>query len=67
MEYYDAFGAVSFREYYDLSNDPWELVNLLNDANPTNPDISQLVTQVRRDASCVGNTEMSPLPANPCP
>ena len=22
VEYYDAFGAVSFREYYDLSNDP---------------------------------------------
>jgi len=67
VEYYDAYGAVSFREYYDLSNDPWELVNLLNDTNPSNPDISQLVTWVRGDATCVGNTEMTPLPANPCP
>ena len=67
VEYYDAYGAVSFREYYDLSNDPWELVNLLNDGNPANPDISQLVAEVRGDASCVGNSEMSPLPANPCP
>ena len=67
MEYYDAYGAVSFREYYDLANDPWELVNLLNDTNPSDPDISQLVTQVRSDATCVGNTEMIPVPANPCP
>ena len=46
VEYYDAFGDVSFREYYDCRR-PVELVNLLNDANPTNPDIDQLVTQAQ--------------------
>ena len=25
IEYYDASGAVTFREYYDLTRDPWEL------------------------------------------
>lgn len=30
---------VSFRESYDLQNDPWRLVNLLNDGNPANPDV----------------------------
>ncbi len=68
VEYYDAYGNVSFREYYDLANDPWELVNLLNDTQPDRSRISrQLVTQVRNDAVCVGNTEMNPVPANPCP
>ena len=67
VEYYDAYGAVSFREYYDLINDPWQLVNLLHDTNPSDPDITQLVTLVRSDAACVGNTEMNPVPAHPCP
>ena len=65
VEYYDAFGAVTFREYYDLSNDPWELVNLLNDTNPANPDISQLVTWARGDASCAGTTETIRSPRTP--
>ena len=67
VEYYDASGNVSFREYYDLSSDPWELVNLLNDGNPSNPDIGPLVTQVRSDAVCQGNTTEQPLPPHPCP
>ena len=67
VEYYDAGGAVTFREYYDLSTDRWQLVNLLNDGNPVNPDVSQLVTRVRSDATCSGTTETVPVPANPCP
>jgi arylsulfatase A-like enzyme len=67
VEYYDANGNVTFREYYDLQNDPWELVNLLNDGNPANPNITQLVSQVRADALCVGTSETSPMPAVPCP
>jgi arylsulfatase A-like enzyme len=67
IEWYDPDGSVSFREYYDLMSDPWQLVNLLNDGDPTNPGIGPIVTQARRDATCVGTTDMSPAPANPCP
>lgn len=67
VEYYDANGNVSFREYYALQNDPGELVNPLNDGNPANPDITLLVNQVRSDATCVGASETTPLPAVPFP
>jgi arylsulfatase A-like enzyme len=67
VEYYDTFGAVAFREYYDLASDPWQLVNLLNDGVPTDPDIAALVAAVRSDATCAGNTLMVPPPADPCP
>jgi arylsulfatase A-like enzyme len=67
VEYYDAAGNVSFREYYDLASDPWELVNLMNDGNPVNPDVSAISAQLRRDALCVGTVDTVPAPANPCP
>ena len=67
VEYYDASGNVTFREYYDLASDPWQLVNLLNDGNPANPDVSQLVAQVGSDATCVGTAEAIPLATHPCP
>lgn len=35
VEYYDSDKRI-FREYYNLNEDPWELDNLLNDANPNN-------------------------------
>ena len=36
-EYYDTAGAVTFREYYDMVNDPYQqAVNLLGDGNPAN-------------------------------
>jgi arylsulfatase A-like enzyme len=67
VEYYDALGNVTFREYYDLAADPWELVNLLNDGVPTNPDITQLVAQATAGATCAGTATASPVPPNPCP
>jgi arylsulfatase A-like enzyme len=67
VEYYDALGDVSFREYYDLAADPWELVNLLNDGNPANPDIGQARTYVTNGATCVGNSQSIPAVPNPCP
>ena len=35
-EYYDEFGVVDFREYYDLIQDPYELENLLEDDDLSN-------------------------------
>jgi arylsulfatase A-like enzyme len=67
IEWRHSDGTVAFREYYDLVNDPWQLVNLLNDGSPENPDVAQLSTQVRSDATCAGTTETVPVPANPCP
>jgi arylsulfatase A-like enzyme len=67
VEYYDANGNVTFREYYDLQADPWQLVNLLNDGNPSNPAIDALVAEVRSDALCSGTSETVPPTANPCP
>jgi arylsulfatase A-like enzyme len=59
VEYYDdATGAASFREYYDLINDPYQLTNLLGDADPTNdppPDEqTRLSLRLSRDRQCLG-------------
>ena len=43
IEYYGRSGVVTFREYYDLRTDPWELVNVLHDGVPGNePAITPL-------------------------
>jgi arylsulfatase A-like enzyme len=67
IEWYDSDGAVSFREYYDLVNDPWQLVNLLNDGNPSNPKVGRLVARVRSDSTCAGTTATIPASEAPCP
>ncbi|MGH2812198.1 MAG: sulfatase-like hydrolase/transferase, partial [Actinomycetota bacterium] len=36
VEYYDASGAITFREYYDLAADPYQLVNVLADGVQSN-------------------------------
>jgi arylsulfatase A-like enzyme len=58
IEYYDGpdFDAanVIFREYYDLTNDPFELQNLLHDRDPTNnPDVTAAAAQLASDRNCV--------------
>lgn len=67
VEYYDdGSGEVIFREYYDLVNDPWQLVNLLGDADPANdppPDeLIQLSTQLARDRGCRGTEGQEACP-----
>jgi arylsulfatase A-like enzyme len=58
IEYYGSSDEVVFREYYDLQTDPWQLVNVLGDLNPTNdPNPAQLASielQLTQDRTCVG-------------
>jgi arylsulfatase A-like enzyme len=58
IEYYDANGALTFSEYYDLVNDPWQLDNLLVDSDPSVPDPSFIVSlhnQLSQDRQCSGS------------
>ncbi len=56
IEWYDDdLTTVSYREYYDLANDPWQLTNLLNDGNPGNdPPVAQLAAILAADRVCAG-------------
>jgi arylsulfatase A-like enzyme len=52
---YNKDGEVDYREYYDLSDDPWQLTNRLGNENPfDDPDFSTLATQLQLDRSCEG-------------
>ena len=55
-EWYDTTtGALVFREYYDLMNDPYQLTNVLNDKVVGNePDIAVLHARLTAARSCVG-------------
>jgi len=59
VEYYDEEGmAPIYREYYDLEDDPWQLLNVLGDLDPTN-DVSperaaELSVQLADDRGCAG-------------
>ena len=67
IEYYDDLsGAVTFREYYDLVNDPYQLENLLADADPENDppldEQSALGLRLARDRRCQGTEGLEPCP-----
>jgi arylsulfatase A-like enzyme len=48
-------GGGTFREYYDLVNDPWMLTNLYRDGNPNNdPPIGPLSSALAADRQCSG-------------
>jgi hypothetical protein len=51
---------VASREYYDLLNDPFQLTNLLGDADPSNDPsadkVALLSLQLERDRNCAGTT-----------
>ena len=59
VEYYDD-GRRIFREYYDLSEDPWQLDNLLRDGRPGNDpsawELMELSTSLGGARRCVGAT-----------
>ncbi|MGL5827364.1 MAG: sulfatase-like hydrolase/transferase [Nocardioides sp.] len=58
VEYYqqdDDMDVVSFREYYDMTNDPDQLVNLLADGiEVNNPDVGRLSALLRESSTCRG-------------
>ena len=55
VEYDDQAGRVLFREYYDLTEDPWQLDNLFADGDPNNdPDVTSLSRRLAADRECAG-------------
>jgi arylsulfatase A-like enzyme len=56
IEYYGSDNTtVAFREYYDLTADPWQLQNTLADENPKNdPDVDALSARLHRAVRCSG-------------
>ena len=67
VEWYDEdLETVSFREYYDLSADPWQLTNLLGDADTSNDPptgrLTELSLQIARDRRCRGTTGAGECP-----
>ena len=62
---YDETGAAapSFREYYDLQADPWQLRNLLGDGRPGNdPPTAALQAQLLADRACQGTSGPTACP-----
>jgi arylsulfatase A-like enzyme len=56
----------TFREFYDLTSDPFQLVNLLADGDPLNdPDVEALSAELSAARSCAGRGEVPGRP--PCP
>jgi arylsulfatase A-like enzyme len=57
IEYYEIGDPrPTLREYYDLTTDPWELVNLLGDGTATNdPDVTDLSVELAADRACAGS------------
>ena len=67
VEYYGPNGStVTFREYYDLDQDPYQLDNLLGDGDSSNdPDpvtLLLLSQQLSRDRTCSGTSGPSACP-----
>ena len=55
VEYFGPHGRVTFREYYDLRKDPFQLHNLLHDGDRANdPDFGALASEIRKRARCNG-------------
>jgi arylsulfatase A-like enzyme len=56
-------GRRFFREYYNLTRDPWQLRNLLHDGVAGNdPPVGALSRQLHRDRRCVGTTGAKACP-----
>jgi arylsulfatase A-like enzyme len=56
VEWYAADGSVSFREYYDLRKDPYQLRNLLGDPDPSNDPVTDgLSARLAAYRTCQGS------------
>jgi len=63
VEYYDAAGRVTFREYYNLKADKWELHNLLGDhRRNNNPKLGPLHRRLTHDRTCAGHVGRKACP-----
>lgn len=59
VEYYEVgdLSSVTFREYYDLESDPWQLSNLLADGSTgAKPDVDRLSAGLAADRACGSGT-----------
>ncbi|MGH2750261.1 MAG: sulfatase-like hydrolase/transferase [Actinomycetota bacterium] len=57
VEYYEEDETtVTFREYYDLTADPWQLENLLYEGAPPGVDLEALSQQLAEDRACSGSS-----------
>jgi len=60
VQTYNTQGAVIAREYYNLTNDPAENLNLLGDASTTNDPpattITSMTSQLNAFRTCAGAT-----------
>jgi arylsulfatase A-like enzyme len=55
IQIYRDDGKVTFREYYDLDADEWQLENLLHNGNPDdNPDTGPLIDALEAAQACAG-------------
>jgi arylsulfatase A-like enzyme len=63
VEYYDENGVTTFREYYDLVEDPWQLRNLLSESDPrpqSRPgNLASISAQLAQDRQCQGSSQGS--------
>ena len=57
IEWFDDDGSTrTFREYYNLIDDPWQLENLLADTDPSNdPDVATLSARLAEARRCAGS------------
>lgn len=66
IEYYGSGGGVTYREYYDLVSDPWQLSNVLHDADvgndPPPGQIEELSGVLARDRRCHGTETRKACP-----
>jgi len=63
IEYYGADNTtVQWKEYYDLTRDPFEIDNILVNDPARAPDVAALSAELHRYLTCAGTSG-----ANPCP